>query len=79
MTAATLLLYVFQTGYVIVPLALLILVLVAALVEQALPTKTKITKVATTFLQYQLILVEGMVRYLTGHSLHKWQKVQKNT
>jgi len=79
LTVTTALLYVFQTGQPIAPLVLLGIVLLAILVEQALPTRTKRSKVAATFLQYQLILVEGMIRYLTGDSLHKWQKVQKRS
>jgi len=79
LTVATGLSYIFQTSEFLFPLILVIVVLVAYMVEQALPTKTKISSIASTFLRYQLILVEGMVRYLTGGSLHKWQKVQKNT
>ncbi|MCJ7635541.1 glycosyltransferase [Candidatus Bathyarchaeota archaeon] len=79
LTVTTALLYVFQTAQPLALLVLLGLVLLAILVEQALPTRTKISKVAATFLQYQLILVEGMIRFLTGDSLHKWQKVQKKT
>ena len=79
LAVATGLSYIFQTSEFLLPLILVILVLAAYMVEQALPTKTKILSIASTFLQYQIILVEGMVRYLTGGSLHKWQKVPKKT
>jgi len=79
LTVATGLSYIFQTSEFLFPLILVIVVLAAYMIEQALPTKTKISGIASTFLRYQLILVEGMVRYLTGGSLHKWQKVQKGS
>jgi len=71
--------YVFQNSQPIALLVLLGLVLLAILIDKALPTTTKISRVAATFLQYQLVLVEGMLRYVTGDSLHKWQKVQKRS
>jgi len=79
LTAASALFYLQETGHLLVLAIFLGLVLAAFLVEQILPTRTKISKVALTFVQYQLILLEGIVRYLTGNSLHKWQKVQKKT
>lgn len=78
LTVATGLSYILQTSEFLFPLILVIAILAAYMVEQALPTKTKISSIASTFLLYQLILVEGMVRYSTGDSLHKWQKVEKN-
>ncbi|MFX0203276.1 MAG: glycosyltransferase, partial [Candidatus Hodarchaeota archaeon] len=68
---------VLQTGTLFIPLILLSIVLITILGEQIVPTRTKVSNIALTFLEYQLILLEGIVRYLIGDSLHKWQKVQK--
>lgn len=77
LAAASAVTFVLQTGQFLILLILFVAVLFAVLVDQALHTSTKIFNVAKTFLQYQLILLEGIIRYLTGNSLHKWQKVQK--
>jgi len=69
--------YGLQGGQIWVLLVLLGTISAAVLIEQILPTKTKFFRVGFTFLQYQLILLEGMVRYWSGGSLHKWQKVEK--
>jgi cellulose synthase/poly-beta-1,6-N-acetylglucosamine synthase-like glycosyltransferase len=79
LAAASAVTFVLQTGQFLILLILFFAVLFAVLVDQALHTSTKIFNVAKTFLQYQLILLEGIIRYLTGNSLHKWQKVQKTS
>jgi cellulose synthase/poly-beta-1,6-N-acetylglucosamine synthase-like glycosyltransferase len=77
LAVASMILYIIQTEQLLMLLSFLGLTLVAILIERLLPTKTKISNIALTFLQYQLILMEGIIRHLMGNSLHKWQKVQK--
>jgi hypothetical protein len=79
LAAASAVAFVFQTGQFLILLILFVAVLFAVLVDQALHTSTKVSNVAKTFVEYQVILLEGMILYLTGNSLHKWQKVQKKT
>jgi len=38
--------------------------------------RRKFTYVAWTFFEYQMILLEGILLFLFGRSLHKWQKVE---
>jgi biofilm PGA synthesis N-glycosyltransferase PgaC len=70
-------LYFFQGGQVVFPLVLLIIILAVVVADRLLPTKTKLSKIGFTFIQYQFVLMEAMLRHLSGDSLHKWQKVQK--
>jgi hypothetical protein len=71
--------YVFQGGDLVHLLILLSVACIALLIERIIPTRTKLSSIGLTFVQYQLILLEGMIRYLTGNSLHKWQKVERKT
>jgi cellulose synthase/poly-beta-1,6-N-acetylglucosamine synthase-like glycosyltransferase len=71
--------YILQGGNPILPLLLVGIAVIVWLVEQFTPNRTKISNIGLTFVQYQFILLEGMIRYLTGNSLHKWQKVQRKT
>jgi cellulose synthase/poly-beta-1,6-N-acetylglucosamine synthase-like glycosyltransferase len=77
LAAASAVTFVLQTGQFLILLILFVAVLFTVLADQALHTSMKIFNVVKTFLQYQLILLEGIIGYLTGNSLHKWQKVQK--
>lgn len=61
------------------PLLLISIALLGLLIEKFAPTKTKIYKLCLTFVKYQFILLEGMLLFLTGTSLHKWQKVERKT
>lgn len=71
--------YILQSENLVSLLVLLSLTITALVIERIIPTKTKISNIGLTFIQYQLILLEGMIRYLTGNSLHKWQKVERKT
>ncbi|NWG11508.1 glycosyltransferase [Candidatus Bathyarchaeota archaeon] len=71
--------YILQGGNPILPLLPAGTAFLIWLIEQFLSTKTKISNIGLTFVQYQFILLEGIIRYLTGNSLHKWQKVQRKT
>lgn len=69
--------YVFQGGHPMLLLIFFSLAFIAWFIEQIIPTKIKISSIALAFFQYQLFLLEGIIRYVTGNSLHKWQKVQR--
>jgi biofilm PGA synthesis N-glycosyltransferase PgaC len=71
--------YILQGGNPMLPLLLIGIAVIVWLVEQFTPNRTKISNIGLTFVQYQFLLLEGMMRYLTGSSLHKWQKVQRKT
>jgi poly-beta-1,6-N-acetyl-D-glucosamine synthase len=72
------LLYLIQGGQFFLPIFLLIIFIAAIAADRLLPNKTKLSKIGSTFIQYQFILLEAMLKHLSGNSLHKWQKVQKN-
>ncbi|MGD8506056.1 MAG: glycosyltransferase [Candidatus Bathyarchaeota archaeon] len=69
--------YVFQGGQPLLPLILLGVAFFVWFIEQIMHTRTKISSIALTFIRYQFILLEAIIRHLMGNSLHKWQKVQK--
>jgi len=79
LAAISILCYIFQGGQSIRLLICLSVALIAWFIERIIPTSIKISSIASTFVRYQLILLEGMIRYVTGNSLHKWQKVPRKT
>lgn len=48
----------------------------AVLVLDHLLLRRKLTYIAWTFLEFQMILLKGILLFLSGKSLHKWQKVE---
>jgi cellulose synthase/poly-beta-1,6-N-acetylglucosamine synthase-like glycosyltransferase len=77
LVAMSILFYVYQSGQFTPLLFFLVLAIIGWLIEKMMPARIRIYSLALTFIQYQLILLEGIVQHLRGKSLYKWQKVSR--
>lgn len=66
--------YMLQNYYLLIPLISAIFI---ALLLKSFFLEINMLKSAWTFFVYQMILLNGMLLFISGRSLYKWQKVEK--